>query len=72
VTSENKILQIGRTLISTSVSVSSPVKETKSDIKITNNDSKPNEGIDFSDNYLNFDLKPGMDDFKNDFDNNNI
>jgi len=69
INAENKILQIGRTLISSSIGISSPVKEMKSENKVTNNDTKPNE-MNFDNNLINFDLKPGLDFDNADFDKN--
>jgi len=76
ITNENKILQIGRTLISSSVGQNSPIKEVKSDIKLNNTDTKPNNEKNDFNNLINFDLQPGNLDFdnnefdKNDFDKN--
>jgi len=65
-TVDNKILQIGRTLISSCLGAISPMKEIKNENKVTNSDSKQN--IEFENNLINFDLKPENNDFdKDDF-----
>jgi len=62
---DNKILQIGRTLISSCLGAISPLKEMKNENKVTNSDSKQN--TEFENNLINFDLKPGTDFDNNDF-----
>jgi len=73
INTDNKILQIGRTLVSSSIGIATPMKELKSESKVLNSDSKNNENSNVNmntDNLINFDLKQEFDFDGGDFDKN--